>query len=107
MANGSTRMNGGFVSIQPQHSPIANVNITDAGRKAATDGPYAHNVKNNCDSSQYTFRLTTLDKIEVTGIRQEGTTAKVEYRVCRTLTPVGKAVRDLHPSEHEMGSVPA
>jgi hypothetical protein len=89
----------GLVTIQPEHALIATVSLTEAAKKASSSGPYGHHVKKNCDSSQYTLPLTMFAGTDVTGIQQEGTNAKVEYRACQKLTPLGKTVRDLHLSD--------
>jgi len=84
-------MNLGIIAIQTTGTPKTfKVTLTDAGRQAMDGEPYGHNVTKRCDQWQVDLKVAPLHHVQVTGIAQEGITAKVNATVCRKLTAFGE-----------------
>ena len=73
----------------------------EAGERAVSGEPYGHTQKTHCDSWQVNLPVAVCDGITVTGIQQESVRAKVDTRLCRKLTPLGVALKNLNPSDSQ------
>jgi hypothetical protein len=83
----------GYITIKPEKRHVWNVSLTQAGRQAIKDAPYAHTQKGDCDSWQVTLPLSTFEDLIVSGVLEDGAHAKADISVKWKVTPLGLALR--------------
>ena len=91
-----------MATIQSTDYPhVSRVVLTEAGKRAVSGEPYGHTQKAHCDSWQVNLPVAVFNRITVTGIQQESVRAKVDTELCRKLTFLGVALKNLNPSDDQ------
>jgi hypothetical protein len=98
----------GMLSIQSSGKHKWDVALTEEGKKSIKGEPYAHTTNKACDYSSVDFPTAEIDRVEITGIQQEGTHAKVEATLVWKPTQLGMKLKQLREQHHssEMDTVP-
>jgi hypothetical protein len=83
----------GYITTRRVKQHLWDVELTPKGTKAVSREKYAHTQRHDCDYWQVTFPISRLDKIEVTGIVEDGKHANVEVSTIFVISPLGMDLR--------------
>jgi hypothetical protein len=81
----------GYMDIKDLGHGIREVSLTEKGKSAIKDSPYAHEKENDaCEHSQVSLLLARRSNLQITGIAQEGIQAVADYNYTWELTALGE-----------------
>jgi hypothetical protein len=94
----------GAITVETTAQPLVyNVVLTDLAKRTAGKAYDHETFESTCDLSHVNIIVAKYDRVKVTGIVQQGVTAKVDALICRKLSPFGE--KFLQFPEKERGSL--